>query len=301
MEKRITVFTSTYNRGRLLHRLYESLLRQTDKSFKWLVIDDGSTDDTKKIVGNWIAEGKLEIEYIYKKNGGLHTGYNKAIEIIDTELSMCIDSDDWLTDNAIEIILKHWDKNKSSQYAGLIGLDIDNQNHLVGDYLPDKKSINPVMLLAKKCKGDKKYVVRSECYKKVAPMPTFENEKNFNPHYLIIKLCKDYEFLILNKPLCVVDYQVDGMTANIFSQYINSPNSFAELRKAIMELNIPFNYLIKTVVHYTSSSIIAGQKNIISKSPRKIPTILMFPVGYLLSKYIRKNANKLLKVSKVLN
>ena len=297
MEKRITVFTPTYNRGRLLHRLYESLLRQTNRNFKWLVIDDGSTDDTRKIVNDWIAEGKIEIEYIYKKNGGLHTGYNKAIEIIDTELSMCIDSDDWLTDNAIEMILKYWDKNKNDRYAGLIGLDIDNHSHLIGDYLPNEKSVNPVMLLAKKCKGDKKYVVRSECYKKVAPMPSFENEKNFNPHYLILKLCKDYEFLILNKPLCVVDYQDDGMSANIFKQYLNSPNSFAELRRAIMELNIPFDYLLKTVVHYISSCIIAGQKDIISKSPRKLLTSLAFPAGYLLSKYIRKNANKVLRVS----
>ena len=93
-------------------------------------------------------------------------------------------------------------------------------------------------------------------------MPSFENEKNFNPHYLILKLCKDYEFLILNKPLCVVDYQDDGMSANIFKQYLNSPNSFAELRRAIMELNIPFDYLLKTVVHYISSCIIAGQKQI---------------------------------------
>ena len=296
MKKRITVFTSSYNRGHLLNRLYSSLLRQTNKDFKWLIIDDGSTDDTKNIVNMWITEKKIEIEYYYKENGGLHTGYNKAIELMDTELSICIDSDDWLTDNAIEIILDYWDQNKNNKYAGIIGLDIDVNNQVIGDYLPNKKSINPVLLLAHNCKGDKKYVVKTDLYKRVAPMPTFKNEKNFNPHYMIMKLSKDYQFLILNKPLCVVDYQEDGMSANIYKQYVNSPNSFAELRRSIMELNTPFVYLFKTTLHYVSSCILAKQKYIIRNSPRKFLTILAFPGGYLLSLFIKKNANQIIKI-----
>ena len=287
MKKRITVFTPTYNRGRLLYRLYESLLRQTDRNFKWLIIDDGSTDDTKKIVNNWIIEGKMEISYIYKENGGLHTGYNKAIETIDTELAMCIDSDDWLTDNAIEVILNYWDKNRNNQYAGLIGLDIDSHNQLIGDYLPNEKGINPIMLLDKKCKGDKKYVVRSDCYRKVAPMPSFENEKNFNPHYLILKLSMHYKFLVLNKPLCIVDYQQDGMSANIFNQYLDSPNSFAELRKLILQFDLRFSYLYKTAIHYVSSCLIAKKKNIVKSSPRRFLTAIAYPEGVLLSKIIK--------------
>ena len=104
--KLITVFTPTYNRAGLLHRVYESLVRQTNQQFKWLVIDDGSTDETQAVVESFVQENKIEITYIYKENGGLHSGYNAAIARLDTELSICIDSDDWLPDDAIERILK---------------------------------------------------------------------------------------------------------------------------------------------------------------------------------------------------
>ena len=298
MEKRITVFTPTYNRAHLLHSCYESLLRQSNQLFKWLIIDDGSTDNTREVVEKWIAEKEIEIKYIYKENGGLHTGYNTAIESMDTELSICIDSDDWLPDNAIELILSVWDKNKSDDLAGLIGLDYTADGRIIGDVLPNGEKIEPIKLLASKNKrGDKKYVVRTSVYKEVAPMPVFAGEKNFNPHYMILKLSAKYKFLAVNQPLCIVDYQEDGMSANIFKQYINSPKSFAELRRMIMDLpNVPFQYLCKTTIHYISSSIIAGNKGYIRKSPRRLLTVLLWPVGYLLSGYIKKNENKILNM-----
>ena len=189
MSKEITVFTPSYNRGHLLPRLYESLLRQTEQNFIWMIIDDGSTDNTKEVVDAFIKENKIEIRYFYKENGGLHTGYNTAIEHLDTELSVCIDSDDWMPDDAIEKIFTVWNTNKADDIAGLIGLDYTTEGEIIGDHLPDGKKINPIDLLASKNnRGDKKYVVRTDLYKQVAPMPVFEGEKNFNPHYMILKL-----------------------------------------------------------------------------------------------------------------
>lgn len=293
MQKRITIFTPTYNRGHLLNRCYESLLKQKNKQFIWLIIDDGSIDNTRKIVNKWKLDNFIEIRYIYKENGGLHTGYNKAIELLDTELSICIDSDDYLADNAIQLILDFWDVNHDEECAGIVGLDYNNNGNVIGGYLPDKNRIDPLELLISKQKGDKKYVVRTDLYKTVAPMPTFENEKNFNPHYMILKLGIKYKFLVLNKPLCIVDYQEDGMSANIFKQYLDSPNSFAELRRLIMTLpNIPFTYLCRTTIHYISSNIIAKNKEYINKSPKKVITIILIPFGYLLANYIKRNSKK---------
>ena len=146
MNKRITVFTPSYNRADLLPNLYESLLRQNSRDFKWLVIDDGSTDNTREVVAAWIQEGKLDIQYVYKENGGLHTGYNKAIDCMDTELSICIDSDDYLTDNCIETVLKFWDENKAEDIAGLIGLDIHPDGSVIGGPLPDTETVDPLWL-----------------------------------------------------------------------------------------------------------------------------------------------------------
>lgn len=291
--KLITVFTPTYNRAGLLHRVYESLVRQTNQQFKWLVIDDGSTDGTRTVVEGFIQENKIEIAYVYKENGGLHSGYNAAIARLDTELSVCIDSDDWLPDDAIERILKVWAARKADDIAGLIGLDYAANGKLIGDHLTDGAIINPIDLLASKTnRGDKKYVVRTDCYKKVAPMPEFQGEKNFNPHYMILKLSADYRFVAVDAPLCIVDYQPDGMTANQYKQYLNSPKSFAELRRVIMALpNVPIKYLLKTVIHYCSSSQLAHNRNYIKESPKPLLTVLCTPLGWLLTLYIKKKVN----------
>lgn len=287
MDKRITVFTPSYNRADLLPNLYESLLRQSCRDFRWLVIDDGSTDNTEEVVAAWIREGKIDLQYVRKENGGLHTGYNKAIDCMNTELSICIDSDDYLTDDCIETVLKFWDEHKAEDMAGLIGLDIRRDGSIIGGLLPDTKTVDPLWLTELDA-GDRKYVIRNDCYRQVYPMPVFEGEKNFNPHYLVLKMCRDYKFLVLNKPLCVVNYQPDGMSANIFRQYVNSPRSFAELRRVIMENpSVPFGYLVKTTIHYVSSSILSKNKHFIKESPRKLLTVLAIPFGLLLTGYIR--------------
>lgn len=294
MCKKITVFTPTYNRAHLLHRLYESLLRQENQDFKWLIIDDGSTDNTKEVVDAFIKENKIEIKYFYKNNGGLHTGYNAAIERLDTELAVCIDSDDWMPDDALETIIRVWNENKADDIAGLIGLDYTAEGEIIGGHLQDGKKINPIDLLASKNnRGDKKYVVRTDLYKQVAPMPVFAGEKNFNPHYMILKISAKYRFIAVDAPLCIVDYQSDGMTANQFKQYIDSPNSYAELRRGIMCLpDVPKKYMVKTVIHYCSSSQISRNRHYIKESPKKLLTVLCTPMGWLLTMYIRRRAKR---------
>lgn len=249
--KAITVFTPTYDRAYILPKCYESLNRQTCKDFEWLIIDDGSTDDTRSLVAAWQnRENGYPIRYIYKENGGLHTGYNTAIANMDTELSVCIDSDDSMPEDGIERILDEWCKVKDSGAAGLIGLDVDQNGKLIGKKLPEADLINAAALLCIPGMGDKKYVVRNDLLRMVAPIPVFKDEKNFNPHYLIIKLSRRYRFHPVNRCFCLVEYQPDGMTANIYKQYIDSPNSFAELRRAIMRVEgLTWQYQLKNMIH----------------------------------------------------
>ena len=96
--KKLTVFTPTYNRAYCLGNCYESLVRQTCQDFIWLIIDDGSSDHTKELVEDWKKENKIEIKYVWQENTGMHGAHNTAYEIIETELNVCIDSDDYMPD-----------------------------------------------------------------------------------------------------------------------------------------------------------------------------------------------------------
>ncbi len=258
----LTVFTPTFNRCELLTRCYESLRNQTSKDFRWIIIDDGSEDETEETVKKWIGSEKLfQIQYFYKPNGGLHTAYNAAIDLLETELAVCIDSDDFMPENAVETINSFWENNGADCYAGIIGLDYTEDGRVIGDPLPNQVSISLVDLALKKYRirsGDRKLVVRSDLYKSVAPMKTFQGEKYFNPNYLHMEIAKKYQFLVLNKNLCFVDYQDNGMSSNIYKQYYSSPRSFAELRKQHLSYEgAPFWYRFKEYAHYTSSCLLA--------------------------------------------
>ena len=291
----LTIFTPTYNRAHTLYRLYESLKRQSSNDFCWMVIDDGSTDNTEQIINDWEnEENTFDIIYIKKENGGLHTGYNCAIEHCNTELMMCIDSDDYAPDDLVEKVIGFWRKYGSNEYAGIVGLDCYFDGKIIGDKLPDQKTVNLIDLLLGKyniVNGDRANVVRTDLYKSVAPMKSFDGEKNFNPHMLHILISKKYDFLVLNENLKFVEYQPDGMTNSIFKQYLNSPNSFRELRILNLSLkNASFKFKIKNVIHYISSSIHAKKKHIIRDCPSKLLCILLIVPGVLFSFYVKHKA-----------
>lgn len=295
--KTITIFTPAYNRKKLLYRCYESLKRQTCKDFVWMIIDDGSTDDTYKTACEWSEnENGFRIIVIRKTNGGLHTAYNEAIAKINTELCVCIDSDDYMPDNAVEIILDFWKCHGSNKYAGIVGLDYDTNGTIIGDKLPNQKSINLIDLLTGKYKiknGDRTIVVRSELYKMVAPMPTINNEKNFNPHYLHLLISKKYDFLVLNQNLRYVDYQPEGMSNSILKQYLNSPNSFMETRKLYLSFpNTSLKFKFRHSIHLASSAILSKHPCKAFASPHPLLLLVAFPFGALLSVYILIKAKR---------
>lgn len=294
--KTLTVFTPSYNRAHTLVRTYESLCRQTSDDFEWLVVDDGSTDNTEEVVKGWIADSKISIRYIKKENGGLYTGYNTAYLAIKTELNVCIDSDDYMPDDAVEAIVTFWRKYGSNKYAGILGLDYFLTNEPIGGTFPIhlKETFFYDLYLKKLHIGDTKPVYRSELTRKVAPLVGFEGEKNFNPVYMTLQIDQDYPLLILNKNLCFVEYQQnDSMSASIFQQYFNSPNSFCKLRKLEMVLKRnSWSNIMRVVVHYVTTSIISGNKHFIKESPRPVLTFLFIPLGGIVYLYFKYKANK---------
>ena len=288
MDRLITVFTPTYNRRNCIEHCYRSLQRQSSFNFEWLIIDDGSTDDTEALIRKWQAEeSRFAIRYFYKPNGGLHTAYNAGIEKARTELFMCIDSDDWLPDDAIAAIERIWSNVKQCGYVGIMGIDCYANGECVGGRFPE--NTQEMFLYEKLVKyaipGDKKMVQKTELLRAVAPMPSFPGEKHFNPSYLMYKLDRYGRHYVTNECFCIVDYQPDGMSSNIYKQYLDSPRSFAETRKLYLSFpDTSAGFRFRQYIHYTSSCLIAGQlAEGLRTAPEKGLAAAALPFGIVLT------------------
>lgn len=292
----ITVFTPTFNRKDTLRRTYESLLNQTNPNFEWLIVDDGSTDGTDVEVKKWIDEEKLRVRYIHKENGGLHTGYNVAISNIDSELCMCVDSDDFLPEDSIDIILDIWRRHKSPKLAGIIGLDLNvSSGEPIGGLFSLSDCILHFVEIESKLRhfGDTKIVMRTELFKPLLPMKSFGGEKNFNPSYLYMVLNPEYKYFVTNSILCCVEYQEGGMSSGVPKQYLNSPRSFAELKKAkLSHPLIPFPRKLKDAGVLVNCALISRKMDVFKGHYNKLYVIPGIPLGLFLYAYTRYKTRK---------
>lgn len=291
--KTITVFTPTFNRLNLLSDLYASLCRQTIKDFLWLIIDDGSSDGTSKLVEKWKTENLIEIQYHYKENGGMHTAHNFAYDLIETELNVCIDSDDYMTDDAVEKIITFWEINKSEKVGGIYALDIDKNGNVTGEKFPDDlKSFQgwgcKIILYGEhneksvKITGDKKFIAVTKALKKYPKIPVFEGEKYYSLYYKQYFIERDYKMLILNEPVCVVEYLNDGSSLNMYSQYMRNPKGFKHLRLLMLEMCPIFSIRFTQAIHYVNACLILKDYNFLKVKRNKLLIFSVIPFGFFL-------------------
>ena len=300
-KKMLTVFTPAYNRAHTIGRTYESLCRQTCQDFEWLVIDDGSSDHTKELVEGWIKENKIPIRYIYQNNQGMHGAHNTAYRNIHTELNTCIDSDDYMPDDAVEKIISFWNQYGSDKYAGFIGLDRADSGDIIGTVFPENvKETTLLGYYEHGGKGDKKLVYRTDVITKYPEYPIFDGEKYVGLAYKYYLIDQDYTLLTCNDVFCIVEYQTDGSSMNMYKQYWRNPKGFVFYRKVRMRLVSSYKRRFIECVHYVSSSIIAKNISFIKESPCKWTTLMALPGGILLEtnslyEYKRSSMNEIIK------
>ena len=288
----LTVFTPAYNRAHTLGRTYASLCAQTCKDFVWLIVDDGSEDETAELVQSWQQQDNgFAIEYIRKENGGMHTAHNVAYENIRTELNTCIDSDDRMPPDAVELILDKWAQVRDRGYAGLIALDADFDGNVIGKGFPEGMRETTLSgYYAGGGLGDKKLVYRTDVINSYPAYPVFEGEKYVALAYKYRLIDQQYKLAVLDQVVCEVEYQADGHSTGMWKEYLRSPRGFAAWRKVCMQYPESQKRLLVDCMHYVSSSLIAGNRRFIQESPRKALTVLMVPAGLALTQYIRCKA-----------
>lgn len=285
----LTVFTPAYNRAYTLPRTYRSMKQQKNTDFIWLIVDDGSTDNTAELVRQWQAEENgFEIRYISKENGGMHTAHNTAYAAIDTELNVCIDSDDALAPDAVQLIFDAWQPVKDRGFAGLLALDAEFDGKVIGKGFPEGLTDTTLGgYYQNGGAGDKKLILRTDVVRQYPPYPTFAGERFVPLGSLYTMIDRDYRLSVLDQVVCLVEYMPDGSTRNMLRQYYRNPNGFRYGRLVTLSGPTGLREMLKTYVHYAAESILAG-KPIVRDAPGKLPGLLSIPFGHALAWYIRK-------------
>ncbi|MCR5195266.1 MAG: glycosyltransferase family 2 protein [Pseudobutyrivibrio sp.] len=292
----ITVYTPTFNREKLLPRVYNSLLNQTKKDFIWQIIDDGSSDGTKSLVEKWIKEAPFEIRYFYKENGGIHTARDAAYRICDTELIFGVDSDDWLVDDAIEKIEDYWQKYGNDNVVGIFAKCQYEDGTIISSEFPPEivKATYQEFKYKYKIGGDLVNVFNNKFMIKTLDAPVFPGEKLVGEDYKTIQL-PDVPLLMLPEPLMIKEYQTDGYTADVYNCMFNNPNGFREdYRQHIIHAKY-LKPLIRGYIGYISCCILLKDGKLFKDVPSKAVMALMLPIGvlgYIGLLYRRNKANK---------
>lgn len=229
----LTIFTPTYNRGYIISKLYESLKNQTSKDFEWIVIDDESSDNTEDLFAKFESVG-CGIKYMKQVHGGKHRAINKALSIARGEYFFIVDSDDYITNDAVEKINKWTSEISNSQICGVAGLKILNSGSVCGGKptFGEEEYIECTNLEREKygLLGDKSEVYSTKVLKEHL-FPEFENEYFVTEAVVWDWIAMDgYKIRWYNEPIYVCEYLEDGLTrneANGRRGHLDNPKGYA--------------------------------------------------------------------------
>lgn len=284
----LTILTPTYNRAGGVKTLWESLRNQTIKDFEWLVVDDGSTDNTKGLIEQLKSESDFPIRYIYKSNGGKHTALNVGIKKIESELTFIVDSDDHITKDAVASILevhkKYASRGALCGYTflrafpdGKINGKRFNPNEKIGSYIDVRVNGDDTY-------ADKAEVFYTHCLKEF-PFPEYPGEKFLGEDLVWIRMARKYDMVHINEAIYVSNYMEDGLTKNRRKHNITSPIGCMYRANEFLHGDIDFKYRVKAGLQLVVYGLFAKKKilNIIEFANQKglvvlcvLPAIVLY-------------------------
>lgn len=282
----LSVFTPTYNRAKLLSRLYRSIVEQGFTDMEWIIVDDGSTDDTAEVVNGFQRENKFPIVYLYKSNGGKHTAFNLALEHARGEYFFCVDSDDWLSKHALTTIIERL--QGADQVAGLIAYKSTTDGALLSDEFP--KGIERIGLFQLNhlacCNGEFSIVFRTFI---ISPFrfPVFDGEKYLGENVLYDRLGKGTLFLLLPMAITICEYQPSGLSSMHVRLMRENPAGFCLY--FMQRIDLPesvFDRFI-TAGKYHAFCFFAGKNKTPYTGKYRILVVLAKPLGVAFRYYYK--------------
>lgn len=288
----ITILTPAYNRAHTLERLYESLERQTYKNFCWLVVDDGSNDNTRGLISELKGKSTFQIKYLFKNNGGKHTAINDGVKEINTLLTFTVDSDDYLTEDALETIYTLWGKyGKNKSLGGIWFLNKTKEGKVIGDPFKRDEFIGDYVsdIINAKVQGDKATVYLTSALREF-PSPIFDGEKRVATGLVHKKIGTKYKILFVNKAIYVCEYQQDGLTNAGAAWRIKNPLGGMENSKEFLTRDVRFSIRVKKMLLYGTYAFLAKKKlkETILKSGNPILSLVCTPFSFIIYSYWKK-------------
>ncbi|WP_413111946.1 glycosyltransferase family 2 protein [Thaumasiovibrio sp. DFM-14] len=279
----ITIFTPTYNRVDKLQDCHNSLLSQTSNNFCWQIIDDGSTDETEELVSKWINTSPFNIEYIKVTNGGKCRAINKSLELTNTELWLCLDSDDYLVPDAVDVIeSEFYDIRNSDDICGLFSLrGLDDKTPMQGKRIPENIKFCTQGYIRYKLNISPEYahVFKTEVAKSFV-YPSIPNENYFPLSYVYDQIDTTYCYKVIHSPFMICEYRNDGLTKNKRKVVAKNPLGYTKYKKQLVKLAPTFKEKCKAVCTYITGCFLS-KTNPFKECDFKLLTFIFLPVGAL--------------------
>lgn len=278
----ITIITPTYNRVKLLPRLFNSLLNQKRYNFEWLIIDDGSTDNTEYVVSTFKTD-YFHIRYFKKENGGKHTALNLSFKHINTELSFIVDSDDYLLPDATLTIEEDWKKYKRHDLCGISYLRGYSANTVIGDICSKDYCIDSFinMRFNKHINGDKAEVWVTK-YLTEYQFPEIPGEKFFGESYIWIMMAKKRDMLFRNKIIYITEYIEGGLSKSGRALRIKCPLGGMISSEIIMTSEFSLYHRIKGGIAYCCYFFFSSKRGYLRLRKHCLLKLICFVPGFFL-------------------
>ncbi len=280
----LVIITPTYNRAGTLGKLYQSLKEQSCQDFSWLIVDDGSTDGTEVLVREWLGQDKVRLTYFKKENGGKHTALNAGIGMIKADLTFIVDSDDYLTKDAVTTVLQYADKYEGSrskeQLCGFSFLRHGSDGKVNTAYFrQDEQVANYVDIRINGNIGGDKAEVFYTAVLKEYPFPEYPGEKFMPEDAVWIAMSQKYNMVHINKGIYICDYQEGGLTRTGRTMKVRSPRGMM-LRSALFmnDRRVCAKVRIKMLLLYIIYSRFAGLRAI--EAGRQIDNKFLYFIIY---------------------
>lgn len=288
---KISVLTSTYNRGNLLKKLYNSLIQNSNYNVdvQWLIIDDDSKDDTKNIVKDFKDENKIEIKYFYQENQGKMLAINKLVKEANGDLIIECDSDDYFTEDAFDIIKNEYQKCDKSDIYALCFLKYDQNGNNMGNLFKNEKTTMFDLYFKEGENGEKALVFFADVRKKYKH-ELEHNEKFVTEARMYHKMDVKYKMICINKPIMICEYQKDGYSKNIIKQFKNNPYGYYKYFQEILEKDmkgVKFSKRLYVIKHYILFGKLINAKKSLNKimsTKNKILYCLLYVPGRIKTK-----------------